>query len=87
MTFNKNDYKFIDLTETAFEDFTAVELDRYIADTIEVLGMTKGKMTKSIMNLSLASGLLAVRGGEFIRINAFVAKYKKGNVSKVVLPL
>lgn len=82
MKFNKNDYKFIDLTETAFEDFSAVELDRYIADTMEVLGMTKGKMTKTMMNLSLAAGLLTVRGGEFVRINAFVAKYNKGNLSK-----
>ena len=44
--------------------------------------MSKGKMTKTMMNLSLAAGLLAVRGGEFVRINAFVAKYNKGNLSK-----
>lgn len=80
--FNKNDYNFIDLSETDHTEMTAVELDKCIADTMEVLKMTKRKISSSIMNLSLVSGLLGVRGGEFVKINVFSAKYNKGNCTK-----
>ena len=82
MKFNKNDYRYVDLSEVDYTEFTATELDSLIHDTIEVLKMTKRKVGKSIMNVSLASGLLAVRGGEFKSVNAFIARWKKGNTSK-----
>ncbi len=82
-TFDKNNYNFIDLTKTDFNDFSELELDKLIEDTKEVLSMTKGKVTKSPMNIGLAGGLLAVRGGEFKSINALTgAKWTKGNTSK-----
>jgi hypothetical protein len=81
--FDKNNYKFIDLSETDHTQFSQLELDRMIADTVEVLNMTKGKITMSPMNLGLIGGILGVRGGQFIRINALTgAKWKKGNASK-----
>ena len=81
--FNKDDYKFIDLTQTDFNTFSEIELDKLVEDTIEVLNMTKGKIKKTPMNLGLVAGLLAVRGGEFKKINALTgAKWKKGNASK-----
>ncbi len=81
--FDKNNYRFIDLSETDHTQFSQIELDKMIEDTIEVLEMTKGKVTMSPMNLGLIGGLLAVRDGQFIRINALTgAKWKKGNATK-----
>ena len=82
MKFNKENYRFIDLSQTDFTQFSQIELDKMIADTIEVLQMTKGKVKSSPMNLGLAGGLLAVRGGQFEKINAFSAKWKKGDATK-----
>lgn len=81
--FNKNDYRFIDLSETDHTQFSQIELDKMIATTKEVLAKTKLSITKTPMNLSLVGGLLAVRDGEFIRINALTgAKWKKGKTTK-----
>ncbi len=81
--FDKNNYRFIDLSETDHTQFSQLELDKMIEDTKEVLGMTKGSIKKTPMNLGLIGGLLAARGGQFIKINALTgAKWKKGNASK-----
>lgn len=83
MKFNKENYRFIDLAKTDHTQFSQLELDQMIADTKEVLGMTKGKMKMTPMNLGLAGGLLGVRDGQFIKINALTgAKWKKGNATK-----
>lgn len=83
MKFDKNNYKFIDLSETDHTQFSQIELDKMIEDTIEVLNSTKGTMKQTPMNLGLVGGLLAVRGGRFIKINALSgAKWEKGSVSK-----
>lgn len=81
--FNKENYKFIDLSETDYTQFSQVELDKMIEDTKEVLGLTKKKMKMTPMNLGLVGGLLGVKGGQFIKINALTgAKWKKGNTTK-----
>ncbi len=81
--FVKEDYRFIDLSETDHTQFSQLELDKMIEDTKEVLAMTKGKMKKTPMNLALAGGLIGVRGGEFKGINALTgAKWKKGETTK-----
>lgn len=80
--FNKNDYRFIDLSETDCNQFSELELDDMLADTKEVLSVTKGKLKLTPMNIGLVSGLLAMRGGEFIKVNIFGAKWKKGNTAK-----
>ena len=83
MKFDKSNYKFIDLSETDFTQFSQIELDKMIEDTKEVLAMTKGKVKMTPMNLGLAGGLLAVRNGQFIKINALTgAKWKKGDATK-----
>ena len=83
MKFNKDNYRFIDLAETDHTQFSQIELDQMIADTKEVLAETKGKMKMTPMNLGLAGGLLAVKGGQFIKINALTgAKWKKGDTTK-----
>lgn len=82
-TFDKNNYRFIDLSETDHTQFSQLELDKMIADTKEVLAMTKGKVKMTPMNLGLAGGLLGVRDGAFIKINALTgAKWKQGNATK-----
>lgn len=81
--FDKNNYKFIDLSETDHTQFSQIELDKMVEDTKEVLAMTKGKITMTPMNLGLIGGVLGVRGGQFVRINALTgAKWKKGEASK-----
>ncbi|MGN1052486.1 MAG: hypothetical protein ACI4SH_03750 [Candidatus Scatosoma sp.] len=81
--FDKNNYRFIDLSETDHTQFSPLELDGMIEDTKEVLAVTKKKIKSTPMNLALAAGLLGVRGGEFIKINALTgAKWKKGNATK-----
>ncbi len=81
--FNKENYKFVDLSETDYTLFSQVELDKMIEDTKEVLGLTKKKMKMTPMNLGLVGGLLGVKGGQFIKINALTgAKWKKGNTTK-----
>lgn len=81
--FDKNNYRFIDLSKTDIAQFSQLELDNMIADTKEVLSMTKIKVTKTPMNIALANGLIGVRGGEFKKINALTgAKWKKGNTTK-----
>ena len=83
MKFNKENYRFIDLSETDHTQFSQLELDQMIADTTEVLALTKGKVKMTPMNLGLAGGLLAARDGQFIKINALSgAKWEKGNASK-----
>jgi len=82
-TFDKNNYRFIDLSETDHNQFSQLELDKMIADTKEVLDMTKGKTKMTPMNLGLAGGLLAVRDGQFVKIHALTgAKWKKGKATK-----
>ena len=81
--FDKNNYRFIDLAETDHTQFSQLELDKMIEDTKEVLEMTKKDRKKTPMNLGLAGGLLAVRDGQFIKINALTgAKWKKGKATK-----
>ncbi len=81
--FDKNNYRFIDLSKTDHTQFSQLELDKMIEDTKEVLKMTKGAVKKTPMNLGLAGGLLAARDGQFIKINALSgAKWKKGNATK-----
>ena len=81
--FDKNNYRFIDLAETDYTQFSQLELDKMIEDTKEVLAMTKGKIKMTPMNLGLISGLLGVREGAFVKINALTgAKWKKGNATK-----
>ncbi len=81
--FNKENYKFVDLSETDYTQFSQVELDKMIEDTKEVLKLTKKKMKMTPMNLGLVGGLLGVKGGQFIKINALTgAKWKKGNTTK-----
>ena len=83
MKFNKENYRFIDLSKTDHTQFSQLELDQMIADTTEVLTETKGKVKMSPMNLGLAGGLLAARDGQFVKINALSgAKWKKGKASK-----
>ena len=83
MKFNKENYRFIDLAQTDYTQFSQIELDQMIADTKEVLEMTKGKIKSTPMNLGLAGGLLAARDGQFIKINAITgAKWNKGNATK-----
>ena len=83
MKFDKNNYKFIDLSETDHTQFSQIELDKMIEETKEVLQQTKGKITQTPMNLGLVGGLLAARGGRFIKINALTgAKWEKGNITK-----
>lgn len=82
-TFDKNNYRFIDLSETDHTQFSQLELDKMIADTKEVLAMTKGKIKMTPMNLGLAGGLLGVRDGAFVKINALTGtKWNKGNATK-----
>lgn len=80
--FNKNDYRFIDFSKTDYNEFSELELDDMVADTKEVLSMTKGKIKSTPMNIGLVSGLLDMRGGEFIKVNIFGSKWKKGNTTK-----
>ncbi len=81
--FDKSNYRFIDLSETDHTQFSQLELDKMIEDTKEVLALTKGKIKMTPMNLGLAGGLLGVRDGEFVKINALTgAKWKKGNATK-----
>ena len=81
--FDKKNYRFIDLAETDHTQFSQLELDKMIEDTKEALAMTKGKVKMTPMNLGLAGGLLAVRDGQFEKINALTgAKWKKGNATK-----
>lgn len=81
--FNKENYKFVDLSETDYTQFSQVELYKMIEDTKEVLKLTKKKMKMTPMNLGLVGGLLGVKGGQFIKINALTgAKWKKGNTTK-----
>lgn len=80
--FDKNNYKFIDLSKTDYTAFSAFEQDQLLMDTQEVLKCTKGKMSKTPMNLALVAGYLAMRGGEFKKVNAFGSKWKKGNTTK-----
>lgn len=81
--FVKEDYRFIDLSETDHTQFSQLELDKMIEDTKAVLAMTKGNVKNTPMNLALAGGLLGVRGGQFVGINALTgAKWKKGEASK-----
>ena len=81
--FDKNDYNFIDLSETDISQFSQIELDKMLADTKELLNITKGGVKNTPMNISPVSGLLAARGGEFKKINAITgAKWKKGNTTK-----
>ena len=83
MKFNKENYRFIDLSKTDYTQFSQIELDQMIADTKEVLEMTKGQVKSTPMNLGLAGGLLGVREGQFIKVNALTgAKWKKGNATK-----
>ncbi len=79
---NPDNYTFIDLTKTDYTQFTAAELDRYAADTTAVLSATGKKLKKTPMNVGLTAGLLAIRGGEFIKVMPIAAKYKKGNANK-----
>ena len=72
--FDKSNYRFIDLSETDHTQFSQLELDKMIEDTKEVLAMTKGKVKMTPMNLGLAGGLLAVRGGQFVKINALTGQ-------------
>lgn len=81
--FNKENYNFIDLSETDHTQFSQIELDKLVDDTKEVLAMTKGKVKNTPMNIALVGGILAVRGGQFKSINALTgAKWKKGNATK-----
>ena len=81
--FNKENYNFIDLSETDHTQFSQIELDKLVDDTKEILAMTKSKIKNTPMNLALVGGILAVRGGQFKSINALTgAKWKKGNATK-----
>ena len=81
--FDKNNYKFIDLSETDISQFSQIEIDNMIADTVEVLKMTKGSVTKTPMNLGLIGGVLGARGGQFVSVNFLTgAKWKKGDATK-----
>lgn len=80
--FNKNDYRFIDLSETDYNQFSELELDDMLADTKEVLSATKGKIKSTPMNIGLVAGLLALRGGEFTEVGLFGAKWEKGDTTK-----
>ena len=80
--FDKKNYKFIDLSQTDYTTFSGIEQDQLLKDTQEVLQCTKGKMSKTPMNVALVAGYLAMRGGEFKKVNAIGAKWKKGNTTK-----
>ena len=83
--FNINDYEFINISDEAGfdpETYTAEEYEEMINDTMDVLNARKGKLTKSPDNLCLVSGVLAMRGGEFISIAPIMVKYKKGQTPK-----
>lgn len=80
--FDKDNYRFINLSETDYTQFSVLELDDRIATTKEILSMTKGKIKQTPMNIALVAGLLGVRGGEFKSINILGAKWKAGNTTK-----
>ncbi len=83
MTFNRTDYQFFDLTQIDHTEMSEEELTVLLNDTKEALSLTKDKTKNTPLSLQLAGGILAARGGEFIRINAFTgAKWKKGNTTK-----
>ena len=82
---NVNDYEFINIsegTENNVENLSANEIEEMVADTLAVLSVTKGKLKKTPTNLCLASGILGVRGGEFIKIAPIKVTFKKGETSK-----
>lgn len=80
--FDKSNYNFIDLSKTDYTTFSALEQDQLLEDTQELLKCTKGKVTKTPMNLALVGGYLIMRGGQFKKVNIFGAKWKKGNTTK-----
>ena len=82
---NVTDYEFINIsegTENNVENLSANELEEMITDTLTVLKATGGKLKKTPTNLCLASGILGVRGGEFIKIAPIKVTFKKGSTSK-----
>jgi hypothetical protein len=79
---NLKEYDLIDLAQTDLSLLTEEELEVYITDTKTVLSAYKRKLTKANLVLALAAGLVDARGGDFDKVTLFVAKYKKGNITK-----
>ena len=83
--FNIDNYEFINIsegTENNVENLSANELEEMVADTLDVLKATKGKLKKTPTNLCLVAGILGVRGGEFIKIAPIKVTFKKGDATK-----
>lgn len=76
------DYDYYDITELDLSTVSYEEREAYAKSTLEVLSKNKRKKTKANFLISLASGLLTLKDGEFIEINGFRVKYNKGNVTK-----